>query len=59
MGHSRRLREAELELIAALLAESPQRGLSVDLHACMVEDMQDGGMGSLRFVASVLSQRFV
>jgi len=42
----------EQELLAKLLADSPRRiELLRDLPSATVEDMTDGGMGSIRFLA--------
>ncbi len=51
MATGRRLRENERNLIAAMLRlESTPAELLSGLNANTVEDMNDGGMGSIRFV---------
>lgn len=46
------LRPAERELIEKLLAgQVAKPGMEVPMQYALVEDMQDGGMGSIRFVA--------
>ncbi len=52
MSADRRLRKEEVDLIAAMLARNPKRSeILSSLSERLVEDMQDGGMGSLRFKA--------
>jgi hypothetical protein len=47
----RPLRKEELELISSLLSRiSPGAVVENTLAACRVTDMDDGGMGSIRFV---------
>jgi hypothetical protein len=48
----RRLREDELSLISAMLNGTRHPELLSTLKVCAVEDMQDGGMGSIRFCGS-------
>ena len=48
----RELREDERNLIAALLRDTPYIELVSNLETCPVEDMQDGGMGSIRLLNS-------
>ncbi|WP_184542860.1 DUF6984 family protein [Mucilaginibacter sp. FT3.2] len=46
----RSLKKEEYDLIAVILKEYPNNGYLIDqLDCAMVEDMKDGGMGSLRF----------
>lgn len=48
---ARHLRVDELRLVKALLEQLPPlRRPVAELHELLVEDMADGGMGSLRFV---------
>ena len=50
---SRALREEERELICFMLSGARTDGsLDIDLGPSRVVDMQDGGMGSIRFVRS-------
>jgi hypothetical protein len=50
---ARTLRQDEREIIRALLSSSPSRiRLASGLEEALVEDMADGGMGSIRFVRS-------
>lgn len=50
MSTGRRLRENERDLISAMLSGKPSHAeLMSNLDASTVEDMQDGGMGSIRF----------
>jgi hypothetical protein len=50
---SRALREEERELICFMLSGGQtDRTLNIDLESSHVVDMQDGGMGSIRFVRS-------
>jgi hypothetical protein len=54
----RRLSAAELELLRTMLAGvrgKPQ--IKTDLTSVLVEDMQDGGMGSVRFLAPGAAKR--
>ena|ERR1035438_7408438 len=52
MSSGRQLRENERDLIAAMLSGKPfHHELMSDLDARIVEDMQDGGMGSIRFLS--------
>ena len=51
----RHLRPAELKLIEFLLALAPEsKTLASNLSLRLVEEMSDGGMGSLRFSAIML-----
>jgi hypothetical protein len=51
MSTARQLRNNERDLIAAMLLGKPSHAeLLRGLEARAVEDMQDGGMGSIRFV---------
>jgi hypothetical protein len=46
------LRREEREVIIAMLSGKPSNAkLASNLDACMIEDMQDGGMGSIRFLS--------
>ena len=47
---SRPLRSAERKVIEAMVAGKCDKREVDKLTACRVEDMQDGGMGSIRFV---------
>lgn len=48
---ARRLRTEEREIVIALLKASPSRErLANALEAAIVDDMDDGGMGSIKFV---------
>jgi hypothetical protein len=50
MSANRPLRKEEMELITAMVRESPKANEIVgSLSERLVEDMRDGGMGSLRF----------
>ena len=49
MSTGRKLRDNERDLIAAMLKRTPHDELIDRLNACCVEDMLDGGMGSIRF----------
>ena len=50
MSTRRRLRKNERDLIVAMLGGKPSHaGLISSLKADTVEDMQDGGMGGIRF----------
>ncbi|QWG17024.1 hypothetical protein KMZ68_18835 [Bradyrhizobium sediminis] len=50
MSANRPLRSEEIELITAMISESPKGNQLVgSLSERLVEDMKDGGMGSLRF----------
>ena len=50
MSTRRKLRDNERDLIAAMLKGKPHAVMMDTLSACNVEDMQDGGMGSIRFM---------
>ena len=55
---TRPLREQEIELLRALLASGPLSNLVAgDLAASRVEELADGGMGSLKFVGAERGQR--
>jgi len=50
MGSWRKLRKEEADLIAAMVRNSPNANeLRCSLAERLVEDMKDGGMGSVRF----------
>ena len=52
MSTGRQLRENERVLISAMLSGKPSYAeLMSNLDASSVEDMQDGGMGSIRFLS--------
>lgn len=58
MSIERRLRNSELELIIAMIGGNPsQAGLISSLNTDTVKDMQDGGMGSIRFCGDARGQR--
>jgi hypothetical protein len=49
----RALKKAEQELIIYLLKDSPKRDYFINkLPNLMVEEMNDGGMGSLKFIST-------
>jgi hypothetical protein len=51
MSGWRKLRKEEVDLIAAILGDSPKASeILPSLPDRLVEDMKDGGMGSLRFM---------
>lgn len=51
LGPPRPLREKELEMIEKLLTGSPHETKArAQLHEARVQDMSDGGMGSIRFM---------
>jgi hypothetical protein len=53
VGKPRGLRDHEIELLIALLSANPQTApLIVSLAGRQVLEMNDGGMGSLRFVGT-------
>jgi hypothetical protein len=50
MSAWRKLRKEEADLIAAMVRSSPKADeILLSLSGRLVEDMKDGGMGSLRF----------
>ncbi|MFL9999234.1 hypothetical protein PQR34_48460 [Paraburkholderia sediminicola] len=50
MGKIRLLKDEERKLLAALIAGTPRAPqLLASLPGCFVEEMNDGGMGSIRF----------
>jgi hypothetical protein len=50
MSAWRKLRKEELDLITAMARRSPKSNeVLCSLSECLVEDMKDGGMGSVRF----------
>jgi len=50
MDNIRPLRDEERDLLAELIAGTPRAAQLLDfLSGCLVEEMNDGGMGSLRF----------
>lgn len=50
MPSRRPLHPNERELVRTMLNGNPdQSALTLSLDACLVEEMQDGGMGSIRF----------
>ncbi len=50
MNAGRRLRKEEVDLITAMTRDTPKASeISSSLSESIVEDMKDGGMGSLRF----------
>ena len=52
MVNRRRLRADECEIVSAMLSGKPACAhLVSNLNASVVEDMQDGGMGSIRFLS--------
>ena len=54
----RKLRKEEVELIAAILGNSPKaEEILLSLPDRLVEDMKDGGMGSLRFMEQCTQER--
>ena len=58
LGLARRLRGPEIELIRRLLIESGDNGKFLDqLSALNVQEMADGGMGSLYIVNATESPR--
>lgn len=53
LGEPRALRDAEKALLAAMLGADPEtRRLLPSLDGCRVREMNDGGMGSLRFAGA-------
>jgi hypothetical protein len=59
MSEARKLTEAESRFIASMLADDDLRDkYSGDLASMRVTEMQDGQMGSLRFVSEVVDRSF-
>jgi hypothetical protein len=50
-GETRKLRRAEIDFIRSLLRRSGNDSLSALLEECAVQEMDDGGMGSLLFLS--------
>ena len=58
MSAWRKLRKEEVDLIAAILGDSPKANeILPSLPDRLVEDMKDGGMGSLRFMEQANPER--
>ena len=55
----RPLRPLERELVERMLTCDVKPGIDAKLSSALVEDMQDGGMGSIRFLTPRHSERHI